>query len=295
MSRQSAAAAVPKPGVSTALHQLVGDPLKEAQDDDDGAELSMFEADVGRKEFSFGPNSEEVLAAVIAFAKALTRDGEQARACAVWRRAAETDTLLHGAQSEGALETLYCYAAALQQAGEVANAERSFALLTAHLRERYGPNHPATLRAAAGHALALQSAGRHAEATEAFEGLLRHREALASSSSSATDPAALSAMSGIANSLWRQGRLKDAEELHSRVVSGRTAVSVAFSLWHARFAHGVLQKQEAFALPCYVNPSAHGQVQVLGADAPDTVKSLHNLAAVLLAQGRFRESEDILR
>lgn len=145
-------------GVAAALRQLSGSgPAEAGADEEDSADgTALYEADVGRKEFSHGPDSEETLAAVVALAQKLTRDGEQARAVAVWRRAAETDAKLHGIDSASALETLYGYANALGQAGEVADAERSFALLAAHLGSRFGETHPATLRATAGHALALQ-------------------------------------------------------------------------------------------------------------------------------------------
>ena len=51
--------------------------------------------------------------------------------------------------------------------------------------------------------------------------------------------------------------VQDAEELHFRVVAGRTAV--------------------------------------LGPDAPDTLRSLHNLGAVLIDAGRPKEAETLLR
>ena len=144
-------------GVAAALRQLSGTTADDDAEDESGSDaIAMYEAEVGRKEFSYGSDAEETLAAVIALAQKLTRDGEQARACVVWRRAAETDTRIHGIDSPSALETLYGYATALAQAGEVTDAERSFALLAAHLSARFGPTHPSTLRATAGHALALQ-------------------------------------------------------------------------------------------------------------------------------------------
>ena len=144
-------------GLSSTLRQISGGAVTEELDDESEADgIALYEAEVGRKEFSFGPDSAEALEAVVALAEKLTRDGEHARACVVWRRAAETSTRIHGISSASALENLYFYAAALAQAGEVSDAERSFSLLAEHLKSRFGETHPATLRAISGHALALQ-------------------------------------------------------------------------------------------------------------------------------------------
>ena len=59
----------------------------------------------------------------------------------------------------------------------------------------------------------MQSAGRPVEAAALYDELLRHRAELsaAASGTAGDDPAALAAMSGLANSLWRQGLLKVGE------------------------------------------------------------------------------------
>lgn len=59
----------------------------------------------------------------------------------------------------------------------------------------------------------MQSAGRPVEAAALYDELLRNRAELsaAASGTAGDDPAALAAMSGLANSLWRQGLLKVGE------------------------------------------------------------------------------------
>lgn len=196
-------------GQFTGLLNPSRDGATSCDDLDDGNDsAALYEKAVQRAQDAFGPESEQTLAAVKHLAHKLTRDGEPARACPVWHRCAELDSRLHGTESAAALDTLYGYAAALTQAGDVVGAERSFRLLAAHLQARFGLTHAVTLRAIAGHALALQNAGRHEESAVLFDVLVRHRTHLYDSASLEHDPAALTALAGLASSQWKRGLLK---------------------------------------------------------------------------------------
>lgn len=224
---------------------------------DAAASLALYESDYSRKLSSLGPDDAATRAALRSLAVQCTQVGSHARAVTLWRTASEVAVRVEG-YSPATLDVLYDYGEAMLKAGQVNEALRAFASLRAHAELNCGALHARTVKCTGGHAHALHVCGRHAEAQEAFQFVLRHQSVLfATEGGVELKRDALLMANALANVLWRSGRLKEAEDMHFKVMLERTSL--------------------------------------LGSDDLDTLRSVHNLAAVLSDRGRLVEAEALQR
>ncbi|KAK4031660.1 kinesin light chain [Parachaetomium inaequale] len=200
----------------------------------------------------------------------LSEQGKYEEAKRMHKQALKLQTQVLGAEHPDMLASMNNLAYVLGKQGKYEEAETIHRQALQLWTQVLGAEHPDTLASMNNLAFVLGNQGKYEEAAIMYRQALQLRIQVLG----AEHPDTLGSMSNLANVLGWQGKYEETATMHRQ----------ALQLWiQGKYEEAETMHRQALQL----------RTQVLGAEHPDTLSSMSNLAFVLGNQGKYNEAERI--